>query len=141
MLLAVFGLVVLLSACLLAWRFGGADEKLAAVGFVAATLLSRSLDNSDFSHTQIGVFGVDILLLVGLLMLALRSDRFWPLWACAFQLVGTTVHVASMTEQGNFAWAYAVALIFWSYPVMLALMAGTWLEARFRTGNDPLARG
>ena len=37
-----------------------------------------------------------------------------------------------MTETGNFAWAYAVGLIFWTYPVLISLMAGTWLEARHR---------
>jgi hypothetical protein len=54
------------------------------------------------------------------------------MWAAAFQLVGTMVHIASMTETGDFAWAYAVGLIFWSYPVLIALMVGTWMEGRYR---------
>ena len=29
-------------------------------------------------------------------------------------------------------WAYAVGLIFWSYAVIAALLAGTWLEGRNR---------
>jgi hypothetical protein len=29
------------------------------------------------------------MLFLGLLALALVSDRFWPMWAAAFQLVGT----------------------------------------------------
>lgn len=132
MILALGGLAVLFAAGFLAWRYGGLDERLTATAFVTATLLTRAIDGSDFSHTQFGVFGVDFAVLILLLVIALRSDRFWPMWACAFQLVGTTVHIASMTEKGDFAWAYAVALIFWSYPVMMALLAGTWFEARFR---------
>ena len=68
----------------------------------------------------------------GLLVLALRSDRFWPMWAAAFQLVGTMVHLGSMSQTGDFEWAYYVALTFWTFPVFIALMAGTWFEGRNR---------
>lgn len=127
------GLAALFASVFMAWRWGGRDEKLAALGFLLATLATSLANQSLYSHTEVGVLVVDIALLGGLLTLALRSDRFWPMWATAFQLVGTTVHVASMTEQGDFAWAYAVGLIFWSYPVMITLMAGTWLEGRYRS--------
>ena len=116
----------------MAWKWGGLDEKLAAMGFVVATLASNLANTTEYAHTETGVLLIDLALLAGLLVLALRSDRFWPMWAAAFQLVGTMVHIASMTETGDFAWAYAVGLIFWSYPVLIALMVGTWLEARYR---------
>ncbi len=132
MFLQLLGLAALAGSCGVAWRWGGRDERLAAFGFLLATLVSRLIDGSNFGHTQIGVMAVDAALLACLVALALRSDRFWPMWAAAFQLVGTTVHLASMVETGDFAWAYAVGLIFWSYPVMLALAVGTWLEGRYR---------
>ena len=70
---------------------------------------------------------------LGLLALALTSDRFWPMYATAFQLVGLLVHIGSLTSAGGgMAWAYAVGLIFWSYAVIAALLAGTWLEGRNR---------
>lgn len=123
-----------LAACItMAWRWGGRDERLTALAFTIATFASGFANTSHYGHVELGVLTIDFLLLAGLLLLALKSDRFWPIWACAFQLVGTSVHIASMTETGNFAWAYAVGLIFWSYAVMAALMAGTWLEARFRS--------
>lgn len=132
MFLQYLGLAALVGSSAMAWKWGGRDERLAAIGFILATIVSRLIDQSDFGSTQINVMIVDFVLLASLVALALRSDRFWPLWAAAFQLVGTTVHLASMTETGNFAWAYAVGLIFWSYPVMIALAVGTWLEGRFR---------
>lgn len=128
---ALIGIIALAAACYLAFKFGGFDEKLAATAFVVATLASR-LVQQNYAHTETGVLVVDFLLLAGLLVLALKSDRFWPMYAAAFQFVGSLVHVASMTEQGSYAWAYAVGLVFWSYPVMIALMVGTWLEARSR---------
>ena len=124
--------LALVASCGLAWKWGGLDERLAAGGFVAATVASNLANQSHYLHTETGVLVIDVVLLLGLFVLALRSDRFWPMWAAAFQLVGTTVHFASMAETGNFAWAYAVGLIFWSYPVLISLMAGTWLEARAR---------
>ena len=132
MIFHVLGLAALFGSTGIAWKWGGLDEKLASLGFVLATLTSTLANQSQYLHTETGVLMIDVLLLVGLVVLALRSDRFWPMWAAGFQLVAVTVHVASMAEQGNYAWAYAVGLIFWSYPVMIAFMAGTWLEARYR---------
>ena len=125
------GIATLFCAAILAFRFGGRDEQWTAIACIAATLISR-LMHAEYVHVEIGVLAVDGLLLGGLVLLALTSDRFWPMYAAAFQFVGTIVHMASMTETGDFAWAYAVGLIFWSYAVMAALMAGTWLEGRNR---------
>ena len=132
MLLNYLGAFALLSSCGVAMRWGGLDERLASIGFVLATITSRLFTESNYGNTEFIVLMIDTALLAGLVLLALRSDRFWPMWAAAFQLVGTTVHFASMAETGDFKWAYAVGLIFWSYPVMIALMVGTWLEARYR---------
>jgi hypothetical protein len=131
MILEFLGLATLAASVALAVSWGGRDERLTAAAFVAATLMSWLLDNK-YHGIQLSVLAVDVSLLFGLVVLALFSDRFWPMYAAAFQFVGTVVHVASMTETGDFAWAYAVGLIFWSYAVMAALMAGTWLEGRTR---------
>lgn len=132
MFLTFLAASALVGSSAVAWKWGGLDERLAAGGFIIATLSSNLANQSHYLHTEMGVLTIDVMLLIGLLVLALRSDRFWPMWATAFQLVGTTVHFASMTETGDFAWAYAVGLIFWSYPVLIALIVGTWLEARYR---------
>lgn len=131
MVLEFAGLAALFAAAFVAFRWGARDERLAASAFCVAAFLSWLLDNQ-YNGTQIDVLAVDFALLLGLVGLALTSDRFWPMYAAAFQLVGTVVHVASMTETGNFAWAYAVGLIFWSYAVVATLVAGTWVEGRSR---------
>lgn len=131
-MLSVLGLAALLACCGVALRWGGLDEHIASVAFLVATGSSWLFTSTDYADTETMVLLIDLVLLACLTVLALRSDRFWPLWAAAFQLVGTTVHFASMAETGDFAWAYAVGLIFWSYPVMIALGVGTWLEGRHR---------
>ena len=129
---AVLGPAFLVASCFMAWRWGGRDEQLAAFGFAVATLASNLANQNLYTSPETGILGVDLMVLAGLVLLALKSDRFWPMYAAAFQFVGCSVHMASFTEQGDFSWAYAVGLIFWSYAVMAALMAGTWLEGRAR---------
>jgi hypothetical protein len=138
MLVQFLSMFVLFSCCGAALKWGGIDERLTAAALVVATLASNVADTTAYVRTETGMLVVDVLLFFGLLALALRSDRFWPMWAAAFQLVGTMFHFASMTESGDFAWAYYVALIFWSYPVLIALGVGTWLEGRHRR-SAPLA--
>ncbi len=128
----VLALVIIGFSCFVALRWGGFDERIAAIGFIIAVIASNSVSDGSYGHTETGVLVVDVSLFFGLLVLALRSDRFWPMWAAAFQLVGTMVHLGSMSQTGNFAWAYYIALIFWTFPVFIALLAGTWFEGRFR---------
>lgn len=132
MFLQFLGFAVLALSCFVALRWGGFDERLAAIGFILAVIVTNSVTDGSYGHTETGVLIVDISVFFGLLVLALRSDRFWPMWAAAFQLVGTMVHIGSMTQTGDFAWAYYVALTFWTFPVFVALGAGTWFEGRSR---------
>ena len=126
------GLLTVGLTCGVGLRWGGLDEHIASMAFLIATVASKLFVESNYDSTENILLVIDLVLLGCLVTLALRSDRFWPLWAAAFQLVGTTVHLASMVETGNFAWAYAVGLIFWSYPVLIALGVGTWFEGRHR---------
>ena len=132
MFLGLLSVGALLACAIISITWGGRDERLAAFGFVAAGVASHLANISRYGSTETGVLMIDAALLIGLVYLALRSDRFWPMWAAGFQLVGTTVHFASMAETGNFAKAYANALIFWFYPVVISLMIGTYMEARKR---------
>lgn len=136
MLIQILFAAVFIGSCGAAFRWGGFDERCGAIGLMIAALVSNVV-TLDFHYAATGfeLFAIDAALFVGLVILALRSDRFWPLWASAFQLVATLVHIGSIFQSGDFAWAYYVALAFWSFPVMVALGAGTWLEGRLRSGR------
>ena len=127
----ILGITILLSIGI-AYRWGGRDEKIAATILLAGILLSNFVVSSNYTHTESGLFSVDVLTFAGLMVLALRSDRFWPMWAAAFQLVAMLVHVGSEFQTGDLKWAYYVALTFWTFPVLLTLTVGTWFEGRFR---------
>lgn len=135
MILQILSTAFLLGCCAVALFWGASEERYTAIGIALAVVASNIVTDGSYTHTENGVLIVDVAVFCGLLVLALRSDRFWPMWAAAFQMVGTMVHFASIPQAGNFAWAYFVALIFWTYPVFIALAAGTWFEGRFRRNN------
>ena len=132
MLLKVIFLIALLSSCGTALWMGRDSERWTAISLLCAAAISPLVQTSDFVRPELGILVIDLALLAYLMTLALRSDRFWPLWAAAFQIVGTTVHLARMVDTEVWPFVYGTAQIFWSYPVLIALATGTWLEARYR---------
>jgi hypothetical protein len=133
MILRLLFLTMLLGTCGMAFWKGRRSEKWTAVLLLAAAVASLFVETKFFAGTETGVLAIDLTLLAYLLVLALQSDRFWPLWAAAFQVVGTSIHLASIVDSTIWPSAYATAQAFWAYPVLLALGAGTWLEARYRS--------
>lgn len=124
---------ILLFCCGYALLKGRKYERIAAVVFLSATVLSvaghltfqvryQTLDPTDVV--------VDTAVLLALVAIALVSDRFWPLWAAGFQLVGSTAHVLKMIDVTFAPWGYAVAARFWSYPILLVLFIGVWRQHR-----------
>ena len=129
-ILQISYLVVLLSAVAVAlWR-GGWPERTAAVAVLAASFASPLVESSLFASPEYGILAVDLLLIGWLGALALATDRFWPLWATGFHLVGTIIHVARMVDPTVVPPAYAMGQVFWSYPVLAALAWGALVEAQ-----------
>lgn len=70
-------------------------------------------------------------------LLALRANRFWPIWVSALLGLGVLGHLARIVEPGLFWWAYAVALTIWSYPILALMMLGTWGHRRRGARSSP----
>jgi hypothetical protein len=114
------------------WR-GGSPERCTALAFIAAVIFTRvavSSAQSRFSSVEVGIFCVDVVMLFGLTAIALRAERFWTLWVAALQLIGAAGHAVKLVDPTLIRWAYAFALAFWSYPMMLVLAVGTWNHQR-----------
>ncbi len=71
------------------------------------------------------IFAIDIVALLALIYLAIKSDRFWPMWAAAFHLLAVTIHTAMMVAPQITPWAFATGAVFWAYPMLLALAIGS----------------
>jgi hypothetical protein len=122
----------LLTCCGYALARGGPPERLCAILFLVGTALSVWLTpplGQRFAHLELGIFLVDVLVLIGFVALAVGSQRYWPMWMSSMQLVAVMSHSTSVLISQPLPWAYSVAIQFWGYP-MLIMMA--WGAARHR---------
>ena len=109
---------------------GGGPEKAAATIFVVGSLLTPALATAQFSNrfssVETGIFAVDLIGLIALLLVALFAERYWPIWVAALQAISTAAHAVRLADPTVIRWAYAFALAFWGYPILLLIIAGTW---------------
>jgi hypothetical protein len=120
---------LLLAVCVYAWWRGGSDERMVAVACLSgtvATLLVVSPLRERYSGVEEGLFLVDLAVLAGFVTVALRSNRFWPLWVAGLQLTTSLGHILKGIDQNLLPRAYGAALQFWSYPILLILALGTF---------------
>lgn len=124
---------LLLGSCGYALVRGFHYERLVALVCLGATLLSHSLRsplNERYVGLETGDLVVDFLVLVAFVAIALRSDRFWPLWIAGIQLTMSITHVLKAMQPDLVPIAYAAAVRFWSYPILIILAVGTYRAHR-----------
>lgn len=132
-------LTYMFAAIVVALTYGGRDERLAAVLIILAAMLTPVLEGAGYTSPEMGVLIVDLSLFLGLGWIALRSSRFWPIWAAGLQLGALFVHLAAIRLPHLSPGAYFETLLIWSYAVLTALAAGVWLEVRSRCDKGDLA--
>lgn len=112
---------------------GGAPERIGttvlAVGSIL-TVLAASAPAHRFGSVELGIFLVDVAALLGFLLIALRAERLWPLWVTALQAIGTAGHAVKLADPDLIPRGYAFALAFWSYPMLLLLVLGTYAHQK-----------
>lgn len=113
---------------------GRTDERVAAAICVLATFASNIVyePRGAYAGVEIGVFLVDAATFAGFALIALRSERFWPLWLAGFQLTTVFSHLLKAIELDLMPQAYAAAARFWVYPIFLIIVVGTWRSYRRR---------
>jgi hypothetical protein len=132
----VFFLISMLGVCAFAVLRGGRDERLGAIALAAAAIASPLAVSHSWGGPELGVVLVDLGLLAALIMLAMRSRAFWPMWAAGFQGCAVAVHLVAARSPTMLPAVYAETLAVWAYPVLAALAAGTWLETRVTHGRS-----
>lgn len=90
-----------------------------------STLAIGRLFGSSWTRVEVGIFAIDVVALFALIYLALKSNRFWPMWASAFQLLAVTIHTAMVVAPQITPWAFATGAALWAYPMLLALAIGS----------------
>jgi hypothetical protein len=121
--------VLLALVVLYAFLRGTRDEQhvglICIIGTLATQLVLSPLSQR-FESVETLALVVDLAVFVGFLVVALRSDRFWPLWVAGLQLTTIVGHLLKGLESGLLPKAYGAALIFWAYLIVIILAIGTW---------------
>ncbi|HEV2818006.1 MAG TPA: hypothetical protein VGW40_12395 [Allosphingosinicella sp.] len=133
---------LMLICCAYAFIGGGAPERIGAAIFLIGSVLTYVvLETSpiDFRGVEVGVFIIDVVVFAAFVLLAVRANRYWPLWMSALLGLGVVGHLAMLLHPRVIPWAYAVVLSIWSYPILLLMAAGTFAHQRrlIRNGADP----
>jgi hypothetical protein len=125
--------VLLLASCAYALWQGRRDERIAATVCLLGSIGSSfvlSPWRMRYSNVEFGLAAIDIIALVIFTAVALRSTRFWPLWVAGLQLTTSVAHLMKAVELDLMPQAYAAALRFWIYPILLIIVVGTWRSGR-----------
>ncbi len=116
----------LMTVCALAFLRGRDEERLAAAAYLANWALTLVVFKARSVETQWAVLLLDFALLALYLHLALRTLRYWPLFAAGFQLLAVVTHIARALDTAVSGWAYLTAGLVWSYLVILSIGYGAW---------------
>jgi hypothetical protein len=118
------------TACMLAvaavalWR-GGWAERTVALGMIADSIASGIMQNrTNWASPQWADLTIDIVYLAVMLWVALKSDRLWPLWAAAFQLIDVAIYFAFIVDARIGALAPYWAIEIWSYLILIVIVVG-----------------
>ena len=123
---------------------GRGDERIAASVCILASLASVVVVAplmERFKGVEVGVLLIDFLALAAFTALALRSERFWPLWIAGLQLTTLISHGMKAVQIDLLPQAYAAATRLWVYPIFLIIVIGTWRGHRRRLEQQRLLAG
>jgi len=129
--------LLLFGACGYAFWRGKVDARIIAAAFFVgnfATFALRTHLSGGYSALESGIFAVDVACFLAFTYAALISDRFWPLWVSGLQLTTSFGHVLKAIDSHLLPLAYAAALRFWGYPILIILAVGVW-RSRKRLGE------
>lgn len=127
--------------CLYAFVRGGTPERWGAAALIAAvamTAFAPTFGAYRFQHLEWGVLAIDAALMVVIGAIALRAQRFWPMWMAAILLDTVITHLLKFSAE-LVPWSYGIMSASWSYPVPIILAIGAWRHhmRKQRYGDDP----
>lgn len=114
------------------WRGRKYEQLSALICIVAtiATVAAHTRVHYRYVAVQTGDLVIDTIVLAAFIAIALRSDRFWPLWVAGLQLTISMSHLFSALDPDLLPLAYGAAERFWSYPTLVIIAVGAWRQHR-----------
>ncbi len=105
------------------WK-GSRDARIIAATCLIAAFASYPF--AGYGSIELAVLLVDLAVLALFLYVALRSDRYWPLWIAGLHVTTMIGHALKLMSGDLVPIAYAVSLRFWAYPELIILAIAVW---------------
>ena len=117
---------------------GGRTGKAGSAIFIVASIstVAAARMNANWAGTTLELFAVDAGCLLALLILALMSNRFWPIWALGFQSVAVATHLATLYIPDVVPKSFQALLSFWAIPILGVMVAGTHRDLQYKLGLE-----
>jgi hypothetical protein len=124
-------------ACLgLVVVFGGWPERAGALIIAVGTIATSLVAVTTWTGIETGVLLVDLAVLAGFWWIALTSNRFWPYWVTAWQLIAVLVHLQMVVFANVVPTVYGYVSMYLAYPMILLMVAAA---VQFRLWSRPAA--
>ncbi|MFA4894122.1 hypothetical protein [Brevundimonas sp.] len=109
-------------------RFGRTTERIAGVALLVAQVGTPLVDHLHIGEFRYGVAILAVGLFATLIVLAMRTDRWWLIAAAGVQLLSIGLWAATLVGDLQIWGAVTVRIVIWMQLMLLALF-GIW-EAR-----------
>tara|TARA_R110001606_G_scaffold215047_2_gene362932 strand:- start:6770 stop:7210 length:441 start_codon:yes stop_codon:yes gene_type:complete len=119
--------------CIYALYRGGGPERWVAcvvIGMVALDPAVHLFTPLEYATLDPGHLVIDLVAWTGLVAIALRANRFWPLWVVSLQTIALVSHATRLLDVTIQPKAYMIMQIGSSYPLLAALMIGTFFHQK-----------
>lgn len=139
---AIVGAIFMVGMALFAFIKGGPAERLGAGIYLFAWFASLVMQEMQgFRGMPLGVFLIDVGLLVAFVTLAWRAQRPWTIWASGLQLIAVMSHVMILTgAKVPLASLYTVTN-FTGYLIIGCIIVGTfWAWQDRKAAEEHLGR-
>ncbi|MBZ9648535.1 hypothetical protein K9B33_13355 [Sphingobium sp. 3R8] len=128
-----------LLCCLFAFQAGGIVGRYGAaiIAFKTGAGFWAGLLDQNWTHASVPVLMVDILCLLAFTALAIKSNRYWPLWSAGCALAAIAIHLAAFLPIGFKPAVYHGLKGLMAIPMQLLMVRGIYLDGRLRKRRNP----
>lgn len=107
---------------------GGAPERIVAALFIAGMVLSPLVQlprQSAFQSAELGIFAIDLMILIALVLLAMTSTRYWTMAMASLAMPPPLATVVAVLQPGMLPRGYFVIEVMPSWLMMILLLIAT----------------
>lgn len=112
--------------------YGGRDGQWLATAYLSGIILTKFAHAADrnWDHFHPIAFTIDVALFAALVLISLKSQRYWPLWIAGLQLAAVSSHLGALLVPVFAERVYFVLQSLWSLPQLIILVFGVSLDRK-----------